>query len=87
MDGQERPLVYRLTGVSKIYRKGRREIPAVRELDSRSAPVSGSPYRARPATARRPFCSSSAAWTGQRPAGWSTGDWTWPPSGKQGSGR
>lgn len=25
--------VYRLTGVSKIYRKGNREIPAVRDLD------------------------------------------------------
>ena len=27
------PLLYRLAGVSKIYRKGRREIPAVRDLD------------------------------------------------------
>ena len=29
----EEPPVYRLTGVSKIYRKGGREIPAVRDLD------------------------------------------------------
>jgi putative ABC transport system ATP-binding protein len=33
MDVQEQPVLYRLAGVSKIYHKGRRDIPAVHELD------------------------------------------------------
>ena len=61
-------VMYKLTGVKKDYQKGRgRRRTRCRASTWRSTTASGSPSRARPATASRPCCRCWAAWTGPPP--------------------
>ena len=76
--------IYQLAGVSKVYRKGGREIPAVRDLDLEIRAGEWLAVQARPATARPRCYSSSAAWTGRPGAGWSSAARTWPRPQKHG---
>ena len=79
--------VYRLAGVSKIYRKGGTEIPAVRDLDLEIRAGEWLAVQGKTGHGKTTCCNCSAAWTVRREENSSSAATTWPLRQRLKSGR